>query len=50
MNIPVLQLIQNAPKFINSVKPNTEWFEHQWPGIKAEILQEFLIIEKILTE
>lgn len=50
MNVPMLQLVRNAPTFINSIVPNTEWFASQWLHIKTEILEEFKVIEKILTE
>jgi len=44
MNVSLIELLQNAPKFINSIIPNTDWMKRQWEDGKQEILEEFKIL------
>jgi hypothetical protein len=47
MNTPLLNLVEKAPIFINSVVPNTDWMRQQWLDNRQEILEEFELIKEI---
>lgn len=50
MNVPLITLAKNAPTFINSIEPNTEWMLPKWETLKYEVLKELELIHNLLTD
>ncbi len=50
MKLPLPELLEKIPEFIEGIVPNTAWMKVQWEAGKRDLLEEIALLSRILLK